>query len=752
MLPRYKLLQTAISISFLTFVSCNCFGQVDLIKGLVGKYCLDGDAQDQSSNQNHGTVYGALPVVDRFGNPNSAYEFDGINDYIQIAPKNNLTVNWTLSCWYYVNQNPGNGTSKELLNLGGGIADGGITLNNNYFGYTGIIVGYYYSASQNHITIYNQMPPVKQWNHIAAMRRNDSMLLFINGKFVTSTYAPNKPVYLGSDTGVIIGARAGHSSSYYFPGRLDDVWIYNRPLADEEISAIYNYNGQYSFTLGNDTTLCGKQSLVLNPNVSGATYLWSDNSTGATLNVTKPGTYWVRVNKYCVTKADTIVVNWSGAGQVSPPQTICPGDSTKLFVMNKIGNILWSNAETTDTVMVKNSGMYWMQISQGGCSFYDTTYVSYFIPMPGLGNDTAICPGSSIVLNPGLFAGTKLWNTSATNNTISVTNPGVYWVEFSGSGCIVRDSIVISLRSNIIKPDLGPDTSICLGTSLTFDATIANGSNYLWNNGATKNSITVMPTGDTTIWVNLLSNGCPTGDTILITLSDFSSLNLVNDTAICDGTELDVNLPVVPGTSYLWWDGNTDNNRKFTTPGIYPITITNAGCQFNDSFKLSFIVEPPVNPDIDTTICIGQQFFANYDLSPTTASYQWNDGSNIPSLQTNESGLHVLNITTACSSYVRTVSILTKECSEVLIPGGFTPNSDGVNDFFRVQMTEPVEFRIQIYNRWGERIYYSEKYDFSWDGNYMGSPVQSGIYIYLLFAKMIVGPHIYQNGTISVVR
>jgi gliding motility-associated-like protein len=746
------LFRVSITLVSLTLTSLNCFGQVDLIKGLVGKYCLDGDAIDQSANQNHGTVSGATTVSDRFGNPNSAYEFDGINDFIQIPPKNNLPENWTLSCWYYVNQNPGNGESREVLNIGGYIADGGITLNNNYVGTTGIVVGYYYSTSATHIAIYNVLPPIKQWNHVAAMRRNDSMVLFINGIFVTSVYAPNRPVYLGSDTGIIIGARAGHSSAYYFPGRIDDVWVYNRPLSDEEISAIYNYNGQFNFSLGNDTTMCGNQTLSLDPNVSGATYFWSDSTTAATLLVSKPGKYWVRVNKYCVTKTDTIIVDWDGYGEISANMTICPGDSAKLFVSNKRGSVSWSTTQTSDTIRMKNNGMYWVKVSQNGCSFYDTAYVSFYIPRPDLGNDTAICPGNSVLLNPGIFTGTKLWSTAATVNSVSVSNPGIYWVEFSRLGCIIRDSIVVSLRSNIIKPDLGPDTSICLGTPFTLDAAITNGSNYLWSNGATTPSIGVMPSVDTAFWVKLLSNGCPTGDTVNIAIADFTSLNLVNDTAICEGDDADINLPVISGTGYLWWDGNTDLGRKFNNPGTYQITITKGGCSFKDSFSLSYIIDPFVSPDVDTAICQGQYFTTDFDVAPTQAVYSWDDGSDGSKLQTNQSGKYVITITTPCSSYVRNVNVYTKECNKVLIPGGFTPNKDGVNDVFRIYMEQPVEFKFQIYNRWGERIFYSEKYDFSWDGLYLGSPVQSGIYIYLLYAKMTIGPHVYNNGTINVIR
>ena len=54
----------------------------DLTDGLVVWYPFSGNANDQSGNGNHATVYGATLTADRFGNPNSAYWFDGVNDYI----------------------------------------------------------------------------------------------------------------------------------------------------------------------------------------------------------------------------------------------------------------------------------------------------------------------------------------------------------------------------------------------------------------------------------------------------------------------------------------------------------------------------------------------------------------------------------------------------------------------------------------------------------------------------------------------
>ncbi|TGO02752.1 hypothetical protein PN36_19595 [Candidatus Thiomargarita nelsonii] len=74
----------------------------DLSDGLVAYYPFNGNAQDESGNGHHGTVYGAILVNDRFENIDSAYHFDGINDFIQISDSPSLRVTtFTISAWIY---------------------------------------------------------------------------------------------------------------------------------------------------------------------------------------------------------------------------------------------------------------------------------------------------------------------------------------------------------------------------------------------------------------------------------------------------------------------------------------------------------------------------------------------------------------------------------------------------------------------------------------------------------------------------
>ena len=72
---------------------------------MVTYYPFNGNASDESGNGNDGTVIGATLTADRFGRANSAYSFDGINDYIKASADNLPTAERTVSLWFFAKSN-----------------------------------------------------------------------------------------------------------------------------------------------------------------------------------------------------------------------------------------------------------------------------------------------------------------------------------------------------------------------------------------------------------------------------------------------------------------------------------------------------------------------------------------------------------------------------------------------------------------------------------------------------------------------
>lgn len=87
------------------------------------------------------------------------------------------------------------------------------------------------------------------------------------------------------------------------------------------------------------------------------------------------------------------------------------------------------------------------------------------------------------------------------------------------------------------------------------------------------------------------------------------------------------------------------------------------------------------------------------------------------------------------------------------IPSAFTPNGDGINDFFGVKAQNIAQFNLQIYNRWGELIFESSNITDLWDGTYQGEAITStDVFVYTVKAIGINGTILpEENGTVTLV-
>ena len=172
-----------------------------------------------------------------------------------------------------------------------------------------------------------------------------------------------------------------------------------------------------------------------------------------------------------------------------------------------------------------------------GCESPRQMVVATINPKPevDLGPDINECVDSAaaIVLNAGVQPNNAqfLWNTTTTNQVLSVNQSGTYYVTVTNSyNCSTTDTINVTLRHNpeVTLPD---DTSVCLNTSATLDAG-PNGIQYFWNTGATTRKITVNTPGVYTVLVTG-SEGCIVGDTVTVDMSGnlphYDGIQITND-------------------------------------------------------------------------------------------------------------------------------------------------------------------------------------------------------------------------------
>ncbi len=227
-------------------------------------------------------------------------------------------------------------------------------------------------------------------------------------------------------------------------------------------------------------------------------------------------------------------------------------------------------------------------------------------------------------------------------------------------------------------------------------------------------------------------------DTFIVKSVSFS-LYLGPDQTSCEGEPIALEADV-PGGTYLWPDGSTGSSYLADTSGTHWVAVTKGGCTATDSIGLTII---DINQDLgnDTTLCFeepGKYITLNVDLS-SGGTALWSTGSTAASIQASDSGLYWVQITNKECVGADSIYLHRQYCDcPMLFPTAFSPNSDGVNDQFKPALSAacPVsEYKMQVYNRWGQMLFVSYRADEGWDGSYNGQPADVGTYYYQVQMK-----------------
>src|SRR5204863_217939 len=148
-----------------------------------------------------------------------------------------------------------------------------------------------------------------------------------------------------------------------------------------------------------------------------------------------------------------------------------------------------------------------------GCSVSDAINVAYNpLPVAALGPDQTLCAGQTLNLNVAQPGATYLWQDGSTNASFTVSSAGTYSVDVLLNGCSASDAITVTYNP-VPVVDLGPDQTVCPGTNVTLDATLA-GATYLWQYGFTGVTLTSDQPGNYSVQVT--AGGCSASDAVTI--------------------------------------------------------------------------------------------------------------------------------------------------------------------------------------------------------------------------------------------
>ena len=210
-------------------------------------------------------------------------------------------------------------------------------------------------------------------------------------------------------------------------------------------------------------------------------------------------------------------------------------------------------------------------------------------------------------------------------------------------------------------------------------------------------------------------------------ISNGITLNLGNNTTLCQGESLTLDATNSNAT-YLWQDNSTNPTFTVTQQGSYWVEVTNNCGTTTDTINVSYNPLPTVSLSNDT-LCQGETL--TLDATTSNATYLWHDNSNSPTYNVSQQGTYWVQITVNNCSTTDTILIDQEECEVIFeLPNVFTPNNDGVNDFFVPIISKGiVSMNIMIYNRWGNKIYETNNLYIEWNGQ----DVSDGTYFWIVY-------------------
>jgi gliding motility-associated-like protein len=410
-------------------------------------------------------------------------------------------------------------------------------------------------------------------------------------------------------------------------------------------------NNPPQLSLPNQLTLCQGQSLTLDAVVGGVTYLWNDNSQASTLTVSSPGTYSLTISNSCGTDKDTVTVLDGGPAPLvvlGNDVSLCPGDVITLTpTFSDVTNWLWNDGSTNSTYAITGGGLVTVEVSNSCGTSYDTLSALLLPATPpiDLGNDTLLCPGSSLQLNINTPGVTIEWSDGSANNQFLVNAPGTYYATITNACGANADTIDVGQLPAAPTLNLGIDQSLCPGEIITLSPGV-NNVNYLWQDGSTGNSFNATQAGLITLTI---SNSCGAAtDSLNIVISNTGPVvNLGPDVLACEGDVVTL-LSDISGVNYLWQDGSTGSSFTTSSTGIYYLQVSNNCGVDVDSVNVDINGTPPdteLGPD--TTLCKGNSILLSSTSDPGT-TLLWQDGSSSSTYNVTSAGLYSLSESNHC--------------------------------------------------------------------------------------------------------
>ncbi|WP_322973917.1 PKD domain-containing protein [Pedobacter sandarakinus] len=443
--------------------------------------------------------------------------------------------------------------------------------------------------------------------------------------------------------------------------------------------------------------------------------------------------------------------------------------------------------------------------ASNGCSVVTTrNFIVAKTPDPPAINasDLTLCQGDILQLStPSLALATYHWsgpnNFSSTlqNPNVPITGPenvGIYQLFVQVGDCVSSVS-QIAVQSVDLKPEA--DFSVIINNkcepnqSFSFVNASKNYTKISWDFGndvvsnvvSTNDSRVVRyaTTGARTVTLKIeTDNGCIATKSLdlLVELSPEVPQIAVNQPLFCIKDVIKLSVPEQPGVAYAWTGPNNFTASTnaveipiidFNQAGTYQVTLTAGSC----SAAPATIIIPPIakiptakfytEPNFNIKFAVPAPI--NFINTSTDADdYEWDFGDGQTSNEISPThtyridGLFKVKLTAfsknGCFNSIILGDLLVKKEGSIYTPNAFSPNGDGVNDEFVVGVTNLKRYRIQIYNRYGSQVFFTDNIFDNWKGTFKNGELPVGVYYYVILGTTLSNENVKFSGSVTLLR
>jgi gliding motility-associated-like protein len=433
-----------------------------------------------------------------------------------------------------------------------------------------------------------------------------------------------------------------------------------------------------------------------------------------------------------------------------------------------------SNNQVPFTVSGLAENNYGVSITDANGCISDITNV--FVPQPAtIVSSLSIvnlgCSGDvngSALANPsgGSPNYTFLWSNGSTQNTATQLLAGNYSVAITdANGCQLNEDFEVTqptITLNVTPLDCNIPNSGEIQAGLN-NANPTSNFTVLWNDANAQTTLTAasLAPGDYTVTMTD-QFGCEISASESLAQPD-SIMAFVEYTNICEESPIASALVLTSGGqvpySYLWTNNETTELIQITDPGSYSVLVTDFnGCEREVSFTIDPIIPIQIDFLVQEPSCAD-----NNDASVEALvsggyppySFVWDNFTENSVNDNIQSGSYLITVTDANSCISATEAIVPEgEGICINAYSAFSPNGDQNNDYWHIDNIELYpDGLVEVFNRWGDRVYSTKSYINAWDGAWQGmynnEPLPSATYYYVITLNNGEKPTV---GTVTIVR